>query len=226
MILVGTKRLNRTCDWNYSFSVLWPAFLNSLTRIHLEKFETLSLVQRYKTLSRRRPTIDSCHRCVHIRGNSLETSLCNFVNREFLRLCLEHYTRPRNNREKTRTLIEKKSSYLPRIVCQNDVSWFSWSRFFFSQLLIIASLDADTLVCGFHEGRVGNIGASWPPLYKVCALPLPLGCSPIRATSPRLGKPHAVSRKLFFFPQYIFDSFYHLCVYIYIYFLYISKSLR
>lgn len=119
-----------------------------------------------------------------------------------------------------RTLIEKKSSYLPRIVCQNDVSWFSWSRFFFSQLLIIASLDADTLVCGFHEARVGNIGASWPPLYKVCALPLPLGCSPIRATSPRLGKPHAVSRKLFFFPQYIFDSFYYLCVYIYIFFIY------
>lgn len=104
MILVGTKRLNRTCDWNYSFSVLWPAFLNSLTRIHLEKFETLSLIQRYKTLSRRRPTIDSCHRCVHIRGNSLETSLCNFMNREFLRLCLEHYTRPRNNREKTKNV--------------------------------------------------------------------------------------------------------------------------
>lgn len=90
----------------------------------------------------------------------------------------------------------------------------------FPQLLIIASLDADTLVCGFHEARVGNIGASWPPLYKVCALPLPLGCSPIRATSPRLGKPHTVSRKLFFFHDISFLSF----IYIYIFFL-ISQNL-
>lgn len=203
MILVGTKRLNRTCDWNYSFSILWSTFLNSLTRIYLEKFETLSLVQRYKTLSRRRPTIDSCHRCVHIRGNS--HSRLRYVTSWTVNFCLEATRGQGTIVRRQRTLIEKKFSYLPRIVCQNDVSWFSWSRFFFSQLLIIASLDADTLVCGFHEARVGNIGASWPPLYKVCALPLPLGCSPIRATSPRLGKPHTVSRKLFFFPQYIFD---------------------
>lgn len=84
------------------------------------------------------------------------------------------------------------------IYSSKDGCRFSWSRLLFFQRLVVDSLDADTFVCGFYERRVGNIGASWPPLYKVCALPLPLG-SPIRATSPRLGKPHTVSFTILFF---------------------------
>lgn len=117
---------------------------------------------------------------------------------------LSRFLRTLEEKNVTLTHQSSKRQFIEQFAEHDCILVFGASRkklgFVFPRRLSRFDSSFDSLrVDRFHEARVGDIGASWPPLYKVCAVPLPLGCSPIRATSPRLGKPHTVSPTIFLF---------------------------